>query len=141
MAEPDSRPGLPVVLVVETLATSASGLVPLVCNMGTWWLPGGRVEPGESFIGAAIRETAEETGLVLDRAGIVAVSQQLRDDRRVVFLTVRGVVSGQLRVPDADPKISEVRWVAPDDLDDLVPDQAAGWRQLLAAPSIEETVE
>jgi 8-oxo-dGTP pyrophosphatase MutT (NUDIX family) len=35
-------------------------------EMGTWWeLPGGGVEPGESWAVAAVRELHEETGLVV----------------------------------------------------------------------------
>lgn len=36
----------------------------------TWELPGGGVEPGESFIAAATREIKEETGIELDAACI-----------------------------------------------------------------------
>jgi len=35
-------------------------------ELGTWWeLPGGGLEPGESFAAAAVRELHEETGLVV----------------------------------------------------------------------------
>jgi 8-oxo-dGTP pyrophosphatase MutT (NUDIX family) len=38
-------------------------------NFGsTWELPGGGIEPGESFLDAATREIREETGIVLDAA-------------------------------------------------------------------------
>lgn len=35
-------------------------------HAGQWALPGGRVDPGETSMQAALRETAEEVGLVLD---------------------------------------------------------------------------
>ena len=141
MTEPDSRPGLPVVLVADALATNADNLIPLVCNMGNWWLPGGRVEPGESITAAAVREVREETGLILEPHGVVRIAQQIEDDRRVVFVTVRGSVDGQLQAPEADPKINEVRWASPGELDDLVPDMAVRWRELLTAPAVEENIE
>lgn len=37
---------------------------------GWWELPGGGIDPGESYLAAAVREVREETGLVLDPAGI-----------------------------------------------------------------------
>ena len=40
---------------------------------GTWGLPGGWVEPGESPAAAAVRETAEETGLDVEPIGLVGV--------------------------------------------------------------------
>ena len=139
--EPDPRPGLPVVLVADALATNPDGLSPLVRNTGRWWLPGGRVEQGESITAAAVREVREETGLALEPHGLVRIAQQIGEDRRVVFVTVRGEVVGRLRAPEADPKISEVRWVGPDELDDLIPEMADRWRELLSAPAVEENVE
>ena len=40
---------------------------------GTWSLPGGRIEPGETAAAAAIREIKEETGLDVTLAGLIDV--------------------------------------------------------------------
>ncbi len=36
-----------------------------------WFTPGGGIDPGESAVDAAVRELREESGLVLDPAGVV----------------------------------------------------------------------
>ncbi|UGQ14115.1 NUDIX domain-containing protein [Yinghuangia sp. ASG 101] len=42
-------------------------------NPSEWWdLPGGGLDPGETYVDAAVREIAEETGLTLDRATVGA---------------------------------------------------------------------
>jgi len=42
-------------------------------NDGTWCLPGGRLEPGESFADCARRECLEELGSEVELDGIIAV--------------------------------------------------------------------
>lgn len=54
-----------------------------------WYVPAGRVEPGESFIVAACREVLEESGIPVHLTGIVRFehSPSLKGSRmRVVFV-------------------------------------------------------
>ena len=54
-----------------------------------WYLPAGRVEPGETFEAAALRETKEEAGIDVELEGILRLEQTPRGDHqriRVFFL-------------------------------------------------------
>ena len=43
------------------------------CDTGDWELPGGNVDPGESASDAAVRETAEESGMTVEVTGLVGI--------------------------------------------------------------------
>ncbi len=54
-----------------------------------WYLPAGRVEPGETFFAAACRETLEETGIPIRVVGVLRVEHspgRTAARLRVVFL-------------------------------------------------------
>ena len=47
---------------------------------GTWSLPGGKIEPGETAAAAARREIKEETGLYVELAGLIDLHEVIRTD-------------------------------------------------------------
>jgi phosphatase NudJ len=54
-----------------------------------WYLPAGRVEPGETFVEAAVRETREESAIAVTLDGIVKIEHSPHEAgarMRVVFL-------------------------------------------------------
>ena len=85
---------------------------------GTWGLPGGHQEVGESPEQTAVRETAEETGLtVVATARLGSTDDPMpEDDRHYVTLFVAcSPVAGQARVAEPD-KASELAWRTPAEL-------------------------
>jgi 8-oxo-dGTP diphosphatase len=53
---------------------------------GTWSLPGGRVEPGETMAAAAVREAVEETGLVLELGEVAGVVERIGEGFHYVIV-------------------------------------------------------
>ena len=85
----------------------------------SWAFPAGGIEAGESVEGAAVRETAEETGLTV--AAIKTLGERVHPATgRAMAYVACELIEGHAHVADAD-ELAEVRWVAHGELPGLVP--------------------
>lgn len=84
---------------------------------GTWALPGGRLEPGETLEQAVARELEEETGLVGFVGPLCGIAERIGDGYHYVILDFWvAVPEGQgAHADDAD----DLRWASLDDLERL----------------------
>lgn len=66
-----------------------------------WTMPGGKLEYGESFEQGAIRETLEETGIILKKIKIISLNEDMNEFAH--FITI-GFYSENC---EQDPKVME----------------------------------
>ncbi|MCD4780677.1 MAG: NUDIX domain-containing protein [Candidatus Omnitrophica bacterium] len=53
---------------------------------GFWEFPGGKVDPGENFADALIREFKEETGLDIHLSSVLTAGEWEREEYKIVYL-------------------------------------------------------
>jgi len=126
--DPSAPAATVVVPSVFVVVRGRAGRLLLVrrCDSGTWELPGGRVDIGESAVEAAIRETAEEAAVRVVVTGLVGVftdpslvvraaDGEVRQQFAVLLraMAVGGVPHGDLH------ETSEAAWVPVADLPGL----------------------
>ncbi len=85
---------------------------------GTWSVPGGRVEGGETLAEAVLRELAEETGLEALCGDVVGWVERIDDTHHFVIFDFAVTVIGELE-PVAGDDAAEAAWVDLTDVADL----------------------
>ncbi|AUX44079.1 NUDIX hydrolase [Sorangium cellulosum] len=123
------------VIGIAAAAQTADGRWLLIrrSDTGTWALPGGTLEWGETLRDSIVRELAEEAGVTEVEIGRV-VGVYSRPDRDVRFHAVTVVVAARIGAPTRPPQnpleIREVRLFRDDE---LPAELAMGMGDLLAA--------
>lgn len=79
-------------------------------------LPGGHVEPGESFVDAVVREMKEESGLDIINPKLVGIKQfPITDGRYIVLLFKATEFEGEVTSSDE----GEMEWIYMDKLSEV----------------------
>lgn len=115
------------VLLQHRVAWSAHG--------GTWGIPGGAKDHGESDIEAAVRECNEEAGVPTpDASDIEIVDTHTVDMQGWTYTTVVAKALVRLEERICDPESEELAWVPVDQVESyrLHPGFAAAWPHLRA---------
>ena len=104
---------------VGALVTHTSGRVLIVRTTkwkGTWGVPGGKVEWGETLVTALLREFKEEVGLDLTDVRFALLQEAVIDPqfmREAHFILVNYYASCQSETIAANEEIEEWAWVNP----------------------------
>ena len=84
-----------------------------------WQFPAGSIEPGETAEQAAVRETAEETGVTVEAVKLLGERVHPKTGR-LMYYTACSVVEGEAHVADEE-ELDAVAWVAHSEISDYVP--------------------
>jgi 8-oxo-dGTP diphosphatase len=85
----------------------------------SWQFPAGAIEPGEAAEIAAVRETVEETGLVVAPVRLLGERVHPKTGRSMSYTACK-VLQGEAKVADED-ELDAVAWVTLDEIPQYVP--------------------
>lgn len=86
----------------------------------SWQFPAGQIEPGETPAEAAVRETAEETGLKVTAGAVLGARVHPKTGREMTYVACTPLDDAEARVADAD-ELDAVAWAAHAEIAQYVP--------------------
>ena len=89
-------------------------------RMGEWSLPGGRIEPGERAVDAALRELLEETGVTARITGLLDVVDGLFPEAGRHYVLIDYAADWLSGEPVAGDDALEARFVPLDQVEGLI---------------------
>ena len=89
-------------------------------RQGEWSLPGGRIEPGERAVDAALRELREETGIEAEITGLVDVVDGLFPEAGRHYVLIDYAARWVAGEPMAGDDAVEARFVDLDRIEGLI---------------------
>jgi ADP-ribose pyrophosphatase YjhB (NUDIX family) len=104
-----------------SFVSDGNGRVLLVRPHGRdWEMPGGRVEPGEDVVQAAVREVAEETGCDVEVVAVLGIDNRVSEPEMLMVRFACRHLAGEPRPSDETP---EVGWFAADEARAMVAEE------------------
>ena len=129
--DPDAPAATSMVPSVNVVIENSRGQILMIrrSDNDNWALPGGAIDLGESMMQAAVRETAEETGIACEVTGLVGI---YTDPKHVILYTSNNEVRQEFSIlltaretggtPTPSSESTEVVWVEPGDAEGLTMD-------------------
>jgi len=106
---------------------------------GSWKLPGGLADPGETFAAAAEREVMEETGVPCELVGVTSMrhTHGYRFGQSDIYVLVRMKATDSTITIDPQ-EIGAARWMSPEHIKSIVePDPTAMYRDKVSGTNWE----
>lgn len=100
---------------------------------GTWGLPAGKVDEGESDENAAVRELQEETSVVVSSAKFMSeINYQHEGQQPIRFVSFESRVDAEPSITIRSQEIVDYRWVTAKECFEL-PNTIPGFQEVLIA--------